>query len=52
MTYEEKLKYTIEEQKTMRKIETNWYVSYIRMLKKEKWLNNITDIIKHTVSFE
>lgn len=41
MTYEEKLKYAIEEQKTMREIETDWYVSYIRMLKNEKWRNHL-----------
>ena len=35
MTYEEKLKYEIEEQKTMREIEENMYIAYINKLKEE-----------------
>ena len=35
MTYEEKLKYEIEEQKTMREIEENMYIAYIDKLKEE-----------------
>lgn len=35
MTYEEKLKYAIEEQKTMREIEENMYIAYINKLKEE-----------------